>query len=152
MPITPVPENFTAPIPMLAVHDAAAALAYYQAAFGATEMMRIPDEEGKIGHAEIKVGPARFMIADEYAEHNRSPRQLGGSSVILYLYVEDVDATFGQAIAAGAKEIRPVEDQFYGDRMGKLVDPFGHVWMVASRKEDLTIEEVAHCAEEAPND
>ena len=151
MSTDPVPGDTSAPIPMLAVHDARAALEFYSKAFGAVEMMRIPDED-KIGHAEMRVGPAKFMLADEYADHNRSPRQLGGTTVILYLYVDDVDATFERAMAAGARSIRPVEDQFYGDRMGKLEDPFGHVWMLASRKENLSHAEVERRAEEAPND
>jgi PhnB protein len=152
MSTSPIPDDFTAPIPMLAVHDALAAIDFYREAFGGEEVLRMLDDEGKVGHAELKIGPARFMIADEYDEHNRSPRQLGGSSVILYLYVDDADTTFLKAVAEGAKPIRPVADQFYGDRMGKLEDPFGHVWMVASRKEDLTLEEISHRAEEAPND
>ena len=152
MALSPVPEETSAPIPMLAVHDASAALEFYRKAFGAHEAMRMLDDDGKVAHAEVKVGHARFMVADEYPEHNRSPRQLGGSSVILYLYVEDVDTTFLNAVTAGARPIRPVADQFYGDRMGKLEDPFGHVWMIASRKEELSMEEVTRRSEEAPKD
>lgn len=144
MPITPVPDEFTAPIPMLGVHDAVAAIEFYKSAFGATEVMRLDDGD-RIGHAELRIGKARYMLADEYPEHNRSPRQLGGTPVILYLYVQDADETFRLAVSAGARSIREPADQFYGDRMGKLEDPFGHVWMIASRKEKLP-------AEETPND
>jgi PhnB protein len=117
--------------PMLAVHDAARALEFYKEAFGATETMRM-EYEGKIGHAEIIVGEATIMLADEYPEHNRSPRTLGGSSVILYVYVEDVDAVAGKAVAGGAKLLRPITDESYGDRVAKIEDPFGHVWMLAT--------------------
>jgi PhnB protein len=117
--------------PMLAVHDAARALEFYKEAFGATVMMCM-DYEGKIGHAEIVVGEATIMLADEYPEHNRSPRTLGGSSVILYVYVDDVDAVAERSVGAGARLVRPIKDEAHGDRVAKLEDPFGHVWMLAT--------------------
>jgi PhnB protein len=104
--------------------------------------------DGKIGHAELKIGTARFMLSDEYPDMGvRSPESIGGSPVTLHLYVEDVDATFAQAVAAGAKVVRPVDDQFYGDRAGKLVDPFGHFWFLATHKEDVATEEMKRRAE-----
>ena len=110
--------------------------------------MRMAAPDGKIGHAELKIGTARFMLSDEYPEMGvRSPESIGGSPVTLHLYVEDVDATFAQAVAAGAKVVRPVEDQFYGDRAGKLVDPFGHSWFLATHKEDVAVEERKRRAE-----
>jgi PhnB protein len=127
-----VPEGAQAITPMLGVHDAAAAIEFYVAAFGAVERGRMTDEEGKIGHAELSIGPAVIFIADEYPEHNRSPQQLGGSSVILYVYVPDVDAVAQRAIAAGARLLRPIADQPHGERVAKIEDPFGHVWMLAT--------------------
>ena len=131
MPVETRVKTRQAVTPMLGVHDAARALEFYKEAFGATEIMRM-DYEGKIGHAEIRVGDALIYLADEYPEHNRSPRTLGGSPVILYLYVDDVDAVAEKALAAGAKLLRPIADESYGDRVAKLEDPFGHVWMLAA--------------------
>lgn len=122
---------------------AAEAMDFYKRAFNATELFRLVAPSGEIGHAEIKIGDSPLMLADPYDEGGfRSPEALGGSSVGLHVYVEDVDALFAQAVAAGAKAIRPVQDQFYGDRTGTLQDPFGHIWFLATHKEDLSPEEI----------
>jgi PhnB protein len=135
----PVPEGYHSVTPYLAVDGAAEAIAFYQQAFGASEVMRMPGPGGKVGHAEIEIGGSRIMLADEYPDMGfRSPKAYGGSPVGLHLYVADVDAVARQAVAAGAKELRPVKDQFYGDRSGSIEDPFGHVWHIATRKENLS--------------
>ena len=145
-----VPKGYHSVTPYLAVDDAAGAIAFYKKAFGATEVMRMPAPGGKIGHAEVEIGGSRIMLADEYPDMNfRSPRAYGGTPVTLHLYVADVDAVAQLAVAAGAKELRPVEDQFYGDRTGTFEDPFGHVWHLATRKEELSPEELKRRAEEA---
>ena len=139
----PIPEGYNSATPYLCVNGAENAIDFYKRAFGATEMMRIAAPGGKIGHAEIKIGDAPIMLADEFPDWGfRSPQALGGSPVTIHLYVEDVDTTFSQAVEAGAKVVRPVEDQFYGDRAGKLEDPFGHVWYIATHKEDVPVEEI----------
>jgi PhnB protein len=125
------------------VHDAPAAIEFYKKAFGATEVMRFADPSGKVGHAEIKIGQALVMLADEYPDMEiRGPRAYGGSPVKISLFVTDVDAFAKKAIAAGAKLVRPVQDQFYGDRSGQLEDPYGHVWNVATHTEDVTPDEM----------
>ncbi len=132
----PTPAGLRTPVtPMLAVRDAASAIEFYKAAFGATETTRMTDSSGKVSHCEINIGGSPIMVADEFREHNISPQTLGGSPVMVHLLVEDVDATFSRAVAAGAKVLRPVADQFHGYRNGKLVDPFGHIWMIATYKE-----------------
>ncbi|WP_152402442.1 VOC family protein [Paenibacillus cellulositrophicus] len=118
-------------IPMLAVHDAAAAISFYQSVFGATEANRMVTEDGKTSHAEIRVGDARFMVADEFPEHNTSADTLGGTPVILYITVDDALETVNNAVAAGAAMLREVAAQPHGDLVGKIKDPFGHVWMIA---------------------
>jgi PhnB protein len=145
-----IPKGYHRVTPYLAVDGAARALEFYQQAFGATEVMRMPSPGGKIGHAEIRIGDSRIMLADEHPDMGfRSPRAYGGSPVGLHLYVEAVDAVARQAVAAGAKELRPVKDQFYGDRTGSFEDPFGHVWHIATHKEDLALEELRRRAEQA---
>jgi PhnB protein len=145
-----VPEGYHSVTPYLAVDGAAAAIAFYKKAFGATEVMRMPAPGGKVGHAEIEIGGSRIMLADEYPGIGfRSPRAYGGTPVGLHLYVADVDAVARQAVAAGAKELRPVKDQFYGDRTGSFEDPFGHVWHIATRKEDLSEGELKRRAAQA---
>jgi PhnB protein len=115
---------------------------YYKKAFGATELFRM-EHEGKIGHAEMKIGDSPLMLADLCAEQgHKDPKTLGGSPVGLMIYVDDVDTIYPQAIAAGGTEVKPLQDQFYGDRSGTLTDPFGHVWTVATHKEDVTPEEI----------
>jgi PhnB protein len=138
-----IPEGHHTVTPYLIVGDAAAAIAFYKKAFGAEELMRVAAPRGKIGHAELRIGDSVIMLADEYPDMNaRGPHAFGGSPVSIHLYVEDVDAVAGQAIAAGATVVRPVQDQFYGDRSGSFTDPFGHSWHVATHKEDLTPEEL----------
>jgi PhnB protein len=127
----------------LCIRGAASALEFYKKAFGATETMRLAQPDGRIGHAEIRIGNATIMLSDEFPEMGvHGPQFFGGSPVIIHLYVRDVDALVSQAVAEGAKLIRPVADQFYGDRAGKLTDPFGHVWFIATHKEDLSVEEI----------
>jgi PhnB protein len=148
--VQPVPEGYHSVTPYLAVDGAADAIAFYKKAFGATEVMSMPGPGGKVGHAEIEIGGSRIMLADEYPDMNfRSPKAYGGSPVGLHLYVADVDAVAQRAVAAGAKELRPVKDQFYGDRSGSIEDPFGHVWHIATRKEDLSEGELKRRAAQA---
>ncbi|HEX8131109.1 MAG TPA: VOC family protein [Pyrinomonadaceae bacterium] len=139
-----IPEGYHSITPYLHITGAARAIEFYKEIFGATEVMRIDAPGGKIGHAEIKIGDSHIMLADEFPEMDvRSPQSFGGSPVGLLLYVEDVDAVAERAVAAGAKLQSPLEDKFYGDRMGKLVDPFGHIWAIATHKEDVSPEEMA---------
>jgi PhnB protein len=140
--VKPIPEGYHSITPYLIIDGAADALEYYKKAFGATELFRM-EHDGKIGHAEMKIGDSPFMLADEQpAQGNRGPKALGGSPVGIMIYVEDVDTIYKQAIDAGATEVRPLQDQFYGDRSGTLTDPFGHVWTVATHKEDVSPEEI----------
>lgn len=139
----PIPEGYHSITPYLIVTGASDAIAFYKEAFGATELFRMAQPDGRVGHAEIRIGDSTIMLADEFPElGHKSPKTLGGSPVSLLVYVEDVDAVYAQAINAGATEDRPVEDKFYGDRGGSLVDPFGHIWHVATHTEDLTPEEM----------
>jgi PhnB protein len=148
--VKPVPEGHHSITPYLVVDGAAGAIAFYKKAFGATEVMRMPAPGGKVGHAEIEIGGSRIMLADEYPDMGaRSPKAFGGSPVSLHLYVEDVDAVARQAVAAGAKERRPLKDQFYGDRSGTFEDPYGHVWHIATHKEDVPADELKRRAEKA---
>jgi len=139
----PIPEGFEGATPYLAIKGAAEALEFYKKAFGATEKLRIPGPDGRIGHAEIKIGKANIMLADEHPEIGfLSPRTLGGSPVTIHIYVEDVDALAARAQAAGGKMTRALADQFYGDRTAQFEDPFGHVWHFATHKEDVSEEEM----------
>jgi PhnB protein len=143
MAVKAIPDGYHTVTPYLIIGGAAAAIDYYQRAFGATELVRMPDAQGRIAHAELRIGDSVIMLADEHHEMGyRGPVTLGGASVSIVLYVEDVDAVFDRAISAGGKSRQPVADQFYGDRMGTLVDPFGHVWTVGTHTEDLTPEEM----------
>jgi PhnB protein len=143
MAVKPIPDGYSTVTPYLIVRGAAKALDFYQRAFGAAELMRVPGPEGKIMHAEIKIGNSIIMLADEFPERGAtSPETIGGTSVGLALYVEDVDAVFRQAIAAGGKEVRAVANQFYGDRSGTLLDPFGHKWTITTHVEDVSTEEM----------
>jgi PhnB protein len=143
MAVRPIPENYHSVTPYLIVRGGAQAIDFYQRAFNAVETLRLSDAAGRVQHAEIKIGDSPVMLADEFPEMNiRGPQSYGGTTVSLLLYVEDVDARYAQAIAAGAKAMRPVANQFYGDRAGTLEDPFGHVWSLASRKENLSPEEI----------
>jgi len=139
----PIPDGYHTVTPYLIVNDAARAIEFYKKAFGATELLRMPKADGKIGHAEIRIGDSPVMLADELPEMEaRSPKSFGGSPVSIFLYVEKVDTIFSQAVGAGAKVRRPVEDQFYGDRMGGVEDPFGHLWYIATHTEDVSPEEL----------
>jgi PhnB protein len=141
--VKPIPEGYRGATPYICVHDGAAAVDFYAKAFGATERTRMAEPSGKIGHAEIQIGEAIIMLSDEYPELNvRSPRSIGGSPSAILLYFEDVDAIAKRAVDAGAKLVRPVENQFYGDRSGKLEDPFGHTWWIATHVEDVSDEEM----------
>jgi PhnB protein len=138
-----IPETHRAITPYIIVNGAARAIAFYKASFGATELVRLTDGSGKIQHAEIVIGSARLMLADEFPEMGyRSPESLGGSPVLLLLYVPDVDAFFAKATACGATETMAVVDTFDGDRRGTLTDPFGHVWLLASKREAVSHEEL----------
>lgn len=143
MSVNPIPEGYHTVTPYVIVDGAADALEWYAKAFNATEMLRLPGPDGKLMHCEFKIGDSPIMMADGCPEMNaKGPQAYGGSPVSICLYVEDVDALFKQAIDAGGKELRPVTDQFYGDRMGTLEDPFGHTWSIGTHMEDLTEEEV----------
>lgn len=133
-----IPEQHRSITPYIFVSGASRAIEFYKRAFGAKEIMRLAAKGDKLGHAEIQIGDSRVMLADECPEMGaRSPQSLGGSPMTLLLYVEDVDAVMASALAAGAKQLRPVQDQFYGDRSGTIVDPFGHLWTVATHVEDV---------------
>jgi PhnB protein len=139
----PIPEGYHTATPYLIIKDAAKAIEFYKRAFGAKEMMRMSQPDGRIGHAEIKIGDSPIMLADEFPEMGaRSPQSLGGSPVSILLYVEDVDAFAKQAVATGTKVVRPVKDQFYGDRSGSFEDPFGHQWHIATHVEDVAPDEM----------
>jgi len=143
MNVKPIPEGYHSVTPYLIVSGASDAIAFYKKALGAQEVMRLADPGGKVHHAEIKIGDSRIMLADEHPEIQAlSPKTVGGSPVSIHLYVEDVDAAVERAVAAGAKLVRPVADQFYGDRVGGIEDPFGYRWFIATRKEDLTMDEI----------
>ena len=140
--VKPIPEGYHSLTPYLIIDGAAEAMEYYKKAFGAVELFRM-DHGGKIGHAEMKIGDSPFMLGDEHPEMGyRSPKVLGGTPVSLMIYVEDVDTVYKQAIETGGTEVKALQDQFYGDRSGTLTDPFGHVWTVATHKEDVTPEEM----------
>ena len=142
--VKPIPDGYTAITPYLVCDGAAAAIAFYEKVFGAELLYPpMPAPGGRIGHAELRIGGAVVMLADEHpAEGHRGPRAFGGSPVSLLLYVNDVDRTFRAAIAAGAKELRPVKDQFYGDRSGMIEDPSGHLWTISTHVEDVSPEEM----------
>jgi PhnB protein len=141
--VKPIPDGYHSVTPYLIVDDGARAIDFYKQAFGAKELMRMPAPGGKIGHAEIKIGDSVIMLADEAPDMDaRSAKHFGGSPVSLMVYVDDVDSLFPRAVAAGAKEVRPVADQFYGDRSGTVKDPFGHSWHLSTHKEDVSPEEM----------
>jgi PhnB protein len=142
--VKPIPEGYPRVTPYLHVDGATRAIEFYSKVFGATERMRMPAPGGKIGHAELQIGDSVIMLADEFPDMNvRGPKAIGGTPVTVMVYVEDVDQAFDRAIKAGAKEIRPVMDQFYGDRSGEFEDPFGHRWNVATHVEDVPPDEMA---------
>ena len=148
--VKPIPEGHNGVSPYLIVAGAARALDFYKQAFGATELFRHNGPDGKVGHAEVKIGDTVVMIADEHPDFGaHAPAKFGGSPVSLHLYVEDVDAVADRAVKAGAKITRPVADQFYGDRLGTLEDPFGHTWHVSTHIEDVPKDEMSRRAEKA---
>lgn len=149
--VQPIPAGYHSVTPYLMVRDGARAIAFYGDAFGAQQVMRFDDPSGRIAHAEIKIGDSHVMLADESPEHV-GPQTLGGAGVSLMLYVEDVDATFARAVAAGATIRHPVGDRFYGDRMGTLADPFGHVWSIGTHREDVSVEEMQRRMAAMPKD
>ncbi len=150
MAVQPVPDDYRTVTPYLIVKDADRAIAFYKMAFGATEFLRLTGPDGRVGHAEIRIGNSPVMLADEHPEMGiRGPQSFGGSPVILGLYVADVDAVAERAVAAGARVLRPVKDQFYGDRSGTFEDPFGHVWTFATHTEDVPPEEMRRRFEDA---
>ncbi len=150
MAVNPVPDGYPQITPYLCIDGAAAAIEFYATVFGATERMRMPGPDGKIGHAELQLGDGVVMLADEFPGMGaRSANTMGGSPVIVSVYVEDVDAVFERAVAAGATVVRPVETQFYGDRAGQFEDPFGHQWSVATHVEDVPPDEMERRAAEA---
>jgi PhnB protein len=144
MPAKPIPEGYHNISPSLTIDGAAEAIEFYKRAFGATERMRMSMPDGKIAHAELDIGDSVVMLNDALPQTPlKSPKQLGGTTVSVFLYVDDVDSVVQDAIDAGATVTMPVEDQFWGDRFGSVSDPFGHHWAVATHKEDLTPEEIA---------
>lgn len=141
MPVSTTPAGFHSVTPYLMISGAAQAIEFYKNIFGAAEVLRLTGPDGKIAHAEIKIGDSLIMLADESVEwDNRSPQTLGGTGIYIALYVSDVDAVAQSAVAAGATLLFPVTDQFYGDRTCRLSDPFGHIWLVATHKEDVAPE------------
>ena len=151
--VKPIPEGYHSVTPYLIFSGASDAIAFYKKALGAEEIIRMDGPGGKIHHAEISIGDSRIMLADEHPEIQAlSPKTIGGSPVTIHLYVEDVDAAVARAVAAGAKLVRPVADQFYGDRTGGIEDPFGYRWFMATHKEDLTMDEIRRrAATQAPS-
>ena len=150
MPVQPVPEGYHTVTPYLAVPDAQEAIDFYGRAFGAKERSRMPGPENTIAHAELEIGDSLVMISDPFPQSStKPPKELGGTSVNVFLYVEDVDAVVRQAIDAGAAETTPVDTMFWGDRFGTVTDPFGHTWSVATHVEDVPPEEMAERAKTA---
>ena len=149
--VKPIPEGYRSITPYLVVKGAARAIEFYKQAFGAAEIMRMPGPNNTIAHAELRIGDSVIMLADEPANGQfRSPDAFGGSPVSLMVYIENVDEVFSRALSLGARQTRAVEDQFYGDRSGNMVDPFGHVWTVATHVEDVSSEEMQRRMEALP--
>ena len=148
--VKPIPDGYHSVTPYLIIKGAADAIEFYKKAFGATELFRMAGPDGKIGHAEIKIGDSPIMLSDEWPEMKYlGPKSLGGSPVSILLYVDDVDTIFNRAIAEGGREDRAIENKFYGDRAGSLTDPFGHIWHVATHVEDVSPEEMKRRASAA---
>jgi PhnB protein len=137
-----IPKGFHTVTPYLIVTDGARAIDFYKRAFGAQELLRLDGPDGKVAHAELKIGDSIIMLSEEMPGHTRSPQSLGGTAVDIMLYVKDVDQAFNQAVAAGAKVTMPLSDMFWGDRYGQVTDPFGHSWSLATHKEDVLPEEL----------
>ncbi|HXT62820.1 MAG TPA: VOC family protein [Pyrinomonadaceae bacterium] len=150
MSAKPIPEGYHSVTPYLIVRGGVDAIDFYKKAFGAVELFRLQSPDGKVGHAEIKIGDSPIMLADEYPDMGyHGPQSIGGSPVSLMIYVEDVDAVFARAVEAGAEIKEALQDKFYGDRMGTVTDPFGHVWHLATHKEDVPMEEMERRAKAA---
>jgi len=143
MAVKPIPDGYHSITPYLVVSGAARAIEFYKQIFAAKIMFRMDGPDGKVGHAELRIGDSAIMLADEFpAMGSRSAQSIGGSPVSLMLYVEDVQSVFDKAVAGGATVIRPVCDQFYGDRSGMVTDPFGHIWTISTHIEDVSHEEM----------
>jgi PhnB protein len=150
MGVKAIPDGYSSVTPYLIVKGAAQALDYYKMAFDAEELLRFPTPDGKIAHAEIQIGNARLMLADESPQMgNNSPATLGGSGTGLMLYVTDVDSTFERAVSGGGKVKQELKNQFYGDRSGTITDPFGHTWTIATHVEDVAPDELKRRMQEA---
>jgi PhnB protein len=149
MAVNPIPPGYAGATPYLIIRDAARALDFYKEVFGAKETLHLKYPDGKVAHAEIAIGEGHVMLSEELPERGfRGPLSFGGTPVSLLVYVKDVDAVFAKAIAAGAESKHPVADQFYGDRSGTIVDPFGHVWSIATHKKDMSAEEMQKAMEQ----
>jgi len=141
--VDPIPQGYHSVTPYLFIKGAANALDFYKKVFGATERVRMPGPNGRVMHAEVQIGDSIVMLADEHPEMGaRSPQSVGGASSSLHVYVQDVDSIAKKAVEAGAQLARPVQDQFYGDRSGTIIDPFGHMWSIATHIEDVAPEEM----------
>ena len=150
MAVNPIPEGYHSLTPYLAVENAAEAIDFYKRAFGAKERMRMPAPDGRIAHAEIEIGDSVLMLSDPFPQSSfKSPKELGGTTAGVFVYVDDVDSVVQDAIDAGATVTMPVEDMFWGDRFGGVMDPYGHAWQIATHKEDLSEEEIAERAKDA---
>lgn len=148
MAVKPIPDGYHTATPYLIVKNATDAIEFYKRAFDATELMRLTAPSGEVAHAEIKIGDSPIMLADETTGSEfRSPKSVGAPTASIMLYVKDVDARISKATRAGAKTLRPVQDQFYGDRSGTLEDPFGHIWTIATHKEDVSPDEISKRAQ-----
>lgn len=150
MAAKPIPEGYHTLTPYLTIEDTAKAIDFYKEAFGAEEIMRMQTPDGSIGHAEIQIGDSRVMLSDPFPQSTvRPPSERGGPTASIFVYVEDCDALFDQATAAGAEATMPLQDMFWGDRFGTLTDPFGHVWSIATHIEDVPEDEMAERAKTA---
>jgi len=150
MAVKPIPEGYHSITPYLVVDDAERAIEFYKDAFGADELMRMPGPDGKVAHAELQFGDSKLMLSDPFPQSDvKSPSERGGPTASIFMYVDDCDATFSQAKTAGATVVSELEDMFWGDRFGTLSDPFGHVWSIATHKEDLSEQEIAERSKQA---
>ena len=153
-PVKPVPDGYHSVTPYLTLRNASEAIAYYKKAFGATEQVRMDMPGGKVGHAELRIGDSLIMLSDHFPEMPDSvckdPKALGGTTIGLHIYLDQVDVRFEQAVKAGGKILRPLNDKFYGDRSGTLEDPFGHIWTLSTHVEDVSPEEMERRMKENP--
>jgi PhnB protein len=148
--VRPIPEGFRSVTPHLVCNGAGSAIDFYKQAFGAVEVGRLPLPDGRLGHAEIRIGDSRIMLADDFPEYgSHGPQALKGTPVYIHLYVEDADALWAQALAAGARPVMPLADMFWGDRYGQVEDPFGHRWSIATHKQDLTMAQMQAAMQQA---